>query len=377
VTGSLLEAARVLHWNSTPWLIVVLVAFSIVSSAAGDTCGPDKIRGFDRRPVATHQVTANFIAKPDAGADGNEIKRYVRYLHVLAKFSSRQLYKSSSGRCAFGANTDTSLNLHFELFSIRQDVHDECSLRRCAQTLSDLIGTASMEQAGFSETIDALAASIRRSDSADLKYPWLAARNALQEVYRHIYPAGTRERILVDISSDDFLRLNFDDFSAWFKKQQAALRNATEREGPKATASPRPTAETEDLPGATTGDVDVKELSIDHHGWGHQSIILIDHAYEREGIAGIGNVTLRALCHPSGNDVGLNAEPWREMVGRLSCHREVLGRDKWLSLYSKNEPPATGADMMRYAQAIAEVLKSDQRPYPGLRIIVGNFLREK
>jgi hypothetical protein len=348
-----------------------------VVGAAGNACGLDKIKGFERRPVATHQVTANFIAKPDAGADVSEIKKYVSYLHVLAKFSSRQLYKSSSGRCAFGANTDTSPNLHFELFSIGQNVHDECSLRRCARSLSDLIQTAIMDQGGFSQTIDALAAAIRRSDSVDFRYPWLAARNALQEVYRHIYPPGTRERILVDISSDDFLHMRFDDFSAWFKTQQAALRDANDRPGPLAATSPPPTAQTEDLPGGTTRDVDVEELSIDSHGWGHQSIILMDHAYEREGIAGIENATLRALCHPSGKDTELDVEPWREMVGRLSCHREVLGRDRWLSLYSKKEPTATGAEMVRYAQAIAQVLRSDQRPYPGLRVIVAKFSRQK
>jgi hypothetical protein len=377
VTSPRLQAARAFHWKRTSWFVLVLTAFSIVGSAAGDTCGPDKIKGFERRPVAAHQVTANFIVKPGASADAKEVKNFVSYLYVLGKFSSRQLYKSSLGRCAFGVNTDTSLNLHFELFSIGQNIHDECSLRRCARSLSDLVQSAVMDQNGFSQTIDALAATIRRSDSVDFRYPWLAARTATQEVYRHIYPAGTRERILLDISSDDFLHIGFDEFSAWFKSQQTALRNAEGRNESPVPASSPPPQQLDDGPGATTRDISVEELDIDHHGWGHQSIILIDHAYEREGVVGIENAVLRTLCHPSGKHTGLDAEPWRDMIGRLSCYREVFGHDRWLILYSKMDPAATANDMVRYARAIAQVLELDQRVHPGSRIIVAKFLQQR
>jgi hypothetical protein len=318
---------------------------------------------------------ANFFVKPAAEASDSEVKHYVEYLHVLAKFASRRLFKASSGHCSFGASTDTSLNVIFELYNIGENVHDECSLNRCVRALSDLIESTPMNPDDFSKTIDELVTQTQRTDAVDFSYPGLAARNALQEVYRHIYSPGTRERVLVDISPNDFTNIHFGDFSAWIKEQQAALRNS---QGKKdlSFASPAPSRmQTQDAPVTKAYDLQVEELSIDHHGWGHQSIILIDHAYEREGIAGIDNHTLRAVCHPNRNGGPLDLTPWREMADRLACHREFIGRDKWLCLYSKKEPPATSAEMAHYAQAIVDLFKSDEHVPAGLRVIVAKFQR--
>jgi len=338
-----------------------------------DKCDSNNVKGFERRPTSTYQVTTNFLVKPATGTGDSE-KNYVEHLHVLAKFASRQLFKISSGYCSFGSGADANLNLIFELFNIRNNVHDECSLNRCVRALSELIESAAINQTDFSRTIDELATQLRRSDSVDFSYPVLAARNALQEAYRHIYSPGTRERVLVDISPNDFANIRFDDFSAWFKEQQTALRNLAHR-GQTAVASLPSIGSTQDTPTAKTSAVQMEELSIDHHGWGHRSIILIDHAYEHEGIAGVDNQTLRAICHPNANAAPLDLEPWREMADRLACHREFIGRDKWLCLYSKKEPRATSADMERYGQAIVGLLKSDERIHPGLRVIVVKFMR--
>jgi hypothetical protein len=339
---------------------------------ARSACDSNKFKGFERLPTATRQVSAHFLAKPAASATEGEIREYLEYLQVFAKFASRQLFKASSGNCAFGSRTDATLNLSFELFSIGQNVHDECSLSRCVRKLSQFINSASISRNDFSATINDLVVGIRRSDLVDFKYPGLAARNATQEVYRHIYSSGTRERILADISASDFISIRFDDFSTWFKAQQAAFQNAQNYKK-EPSGSSLSTNSMEDVLGAGTYDFEVRELIIDHHGWGHQSIILVNHAYEREGIPGIENPTLRSVCHPNSSDVPLDAEPWREMADRLACRREFMGRDRWLSLYSKKEPRATGVEMMRYAQAIVGLLKADEHTYPGLRVIVAKF----
>src|ERR1051325_4048597 len=134
------------------------------NNPAGNDCNTIKVKGFQRRPTATHQVTADFLVKPSAGASETEIRNYIAYSHVLAKFSSRQVFKASSGYCAFGANTGTSLNLNFELFSIGENVHNECSLSRCVRALSEFINSTSIRLSDFSKTIDDLVAEFRRSD---------------------------------------------------------------------------------------------------------------------------------------------------------------------------------------------------------------------
>jgi hypothetical protein len=343
------------------------------TESAGNTCNTKTIKGFERRPTATHQVTAHFLVKPTDGATDGAIRNHIEYLHVLAKFSSRELFKATSGSCAFGANTDTGLNLNFELFGIGQNVHDECSLNRCASALSSLIESAVISPNDFSRTIDDLVAGIRGSQSVGFEYPVLAAGNAVQEVYRHIYSPGAPERILFDISASDFASIRFDNFSTWFKAQQEALRNGQAPKGQPAVEPPLSRRSMEDVPVATAHDLEVEELNVDHHGWGHESIILIDHAYEREGIFGIENATLRAVCHPKSSNAPLQAQPWQEMADRLACRREFIGRDKWLCLYSKKEPRTTVAEMMRYAHAIADLFKSDDRVHPGLRVIVAKF----
>jgi hypothetical protein len=356
-------------------LLLLVASDAIAISASNSTCDVAEIGGFDRAPSPVYRLTTNFPVKPDA--DANEVRSDITNLHVLADLSVGRSYQASSGQCTFSAGANTPLNLSFELYSINQSIPDECSLSRCVRLLWQLIESVAPDEVEFSRTIDRLVAARRRSDSVDFRYPGLAARNALQEVYRHVYPAETREGILVNISSRDFLRIDFAEFKAWLKVQQAVLRNANERKELRPPVAPAPPAPMGSTPRGRTGDLDIEELEIERHGWGHQSIAVIRNAWGREGIAGIENAALRALCHPNENNAVREVELWREMAGRFACRREVLGQDKWLAVYSKREPPATPTEMVRVAYAIAGAFKSDQSAPSGLRIIVANFLRSR
>lgn len=353
--------------------MTLLANATIATGATSDMCSSSAVTGFERRSAARHQVIARFIARPSDSADAGEIRRFATNLQIFARLSHTRLYKTSSGQCSFGGSMDTSLNLTYELVSIGQNEHDECSFNRCVRALAKTIESAAVSQDDFAGTINGIVQAIRRSDSINFRYPGLAANNALQEVYRHIYLPGTRERTMVDISADDFLKVRFEDFYRWFKIQQTALRSGYIEPLSSFSSS----SQTADISGSATHEIDVEELNIDHHGWGHRSIILLDHAFEREGIDGIENATLRTFCHPNGKSTEMKLEPWREMADRLSCHRDILGKDKWLGIFSKREPPATDADMMRYARAIAQLFESDDRPHVGLRIIVAKFLQQQ
>jgi hypothetical protein len=360
----------------------VLAQGLLVRSAFAVSCSFEKNKAFDRVPVPIHRITAKFLAKPPADADAEQIRRYFIYSVIVGKYSSRQLYDSSLGRCSFGAEVDASLELSFELFSLGRNVHDECSFSKCAQWLSDVLQYSPIDARGFANAVDAIAESRRKSDSYDVKYLRLGVQRATQEAYRHIYAAGSKERILVDLSAEDFVAAKFDDFAGWFARQQAVLQNPRNDK----TSSPQPPVSdpggsapnTANEDCGTYHDVSVQQLDIDQRGWGQRSIILINHAFESDGVSEINNPTLRAFCHPSDNDGdALDTPPWRDMAGRISCTRERLNRDRWLILFSKTEPVPTAADMAHFADGIARTIGADRCIHPELRILVANFTQQK
>lgn len=304
------------------------------------------------------------------------------YAHVLGRLASTQLFKSSRARCAFGTEIDPQFNLRFELFSIGQNVHDECSLSRCASLPSDLLGSVDIDRRAFSDAVDAVVNAARRYDSADLKSPSVSAKRAATEAYRYIYQPGTKERIYVDLSPDDFLTIGFDEFVSWFRGQQSALRELQSvQESSRRVPAPDVSShtKTEDVSCASAPDVSIEDLNIDHHGWGHQSIIMIKNGWRHEGILGIDNTALRAICHRDQKDLdSLNAARWSEVVGRVSCAREQMSdRDRWLIVFSNQETAKTGAEMRRYAIESAQAFKTDRCVDPGLRIVVVHFLKPR
>jgi hypothetical protein len=367
------------------WLVTIALVFSTASSAQEATTRDGaqdckfQAKGFERRPGPIHEITAKFILKPASGADAAQLKRHVIYSHLLGRVSSDRVFKTSLRRCTFGTEIGVTLDLRFQLFNINQNIHDECSLGYCARLLSGEIQSLDIDQQTFSNAIDSVVEAGRRRDSLDLRWPLLSADRAVGEAYRHIYPPGARGRIFDDVWHEDYERMAFDDFAGWFKQQQSRLRSFEPMEAPSPRAETSFPDESRGRPGCEPARrVDVQELNIEHHGWGHRALIMIKSGYTREGRTGIDNAVLRGFCHPDeGHPDGLDAPPWREMAGELQCFRRLtLGGDRWLVLYSSKPPAKTSAEMLRFARGMAQTLEADGCIAPDLRLLVINFLKQ-
>jgi hypothetical protein len=191
-----------------------------------------QVKGFERVPSGMHWITAKFISKPAIDADPTNLKTYIIYSRLLGSALTRQLSKTSKHRCSFGAEVDPSLDLRFELYSIGNKVHDECSLNLCAQSLSELIQSIDIDQRIFSNAVSFVLEADRRYTSFDFRRsPLLSALPAVSEVYRHIYPAGSIQRIARDTSEHDFLKVSFEEFVGWFKQQQSRLGDIEQGRG--------------------------------------------------------------------------------------------------------------------------------------------------
>jgi hypothetical protein len=341
------------------------------------SCSFEENKGFERRMSPTREITAKFIVKPEANADVKQMRMHYVFSRILGRYASRQLYSSSLRRCSFSSEIAGTFDLYFELHSIGTNVHDECSLARCAQWLSELIEKMDIDQGEFRNAIDAIAKSQSRFESGYVRNPRLGVDRAVQEAYRHIYRPGTQERTLADLSAEDFADTKYDEFVAWFRSQQRVLRSAKDGNALPGQSSPGAStyvSQDHDSGCRANSNVNVEDLNIDAHGWGQRSMIFVNHGFKTNGIAGITNATLRALCPPYEKAPGvLDSQPWQEMASRISCSRDQMNRDRWLILFFKEAPPATSAQMRRYAHAIAQTLAVDHCVHPELRVIVVNF----
>jgi hypothetical protein len=200
---------------------------------------------------------------------------------------------------------------------------------------------------------------------------------AVEEAFRHIYRVGTRERILVDVSSADYLAADRERFAAWLVEQQSAFRSVADRAAvpPNISYSGAPSPQSESC--ATAPGAPIEELNIDHRGWGHRSIIMINYAAKRDEDERIKNPTLRTLCSADDESIASSdRQLFREMKPRVSCAVMRNDQNQWLILSSRQAPSQTGQEMRRYAQEIKRSLDSDRCVYPELRIFVVNFLQE-
>ena len=224
------------------------------------------------------------------------------------------------------SESNAATDLHFHLALGPLGLKDKCSLNQCARLLSDLIESAVVDENVFSNAIATMMEVSHEHETLDFKDPSRSADRAELEAYRHIYPAGTNEHIYAHLSPKDFLEARFDQFTAWFKVQQNALRHLKRGRGPLShPLAPVSSPQTGAVDCAGVADVTVRGLNIDHHGWGHRSIIMIKNGYKTDEASGIENLRLRAFCSPDQNgDDTLNATLWREMADRLRCFRGEL-----------------------------------------------------
>lgn len=351
--------------------IVVLCSLQWTSIAVGEDKCTLSADGLVRRSTLALQVTATFITKPRIGANTDEIKKHIIYSRILGRLAATRLAKSSSERCTFGAETN-GLDLHFHLFSGRT-THNECSLSLCARELSDVLRNTAIQLNAYSLAIDSIVKDLRSADGVDFRFPLLSARRAVLEAYRYIYSTGTVERIFSDLSAEDFSEKKYDEFVAWVDRQRIDLRKTAQSASSHAEfeISPAPV----DMGSACVSkpEVKLKDLNVDHHGWGQLSLLMIRNAHKKDGADGIENTALRTFCDPNKKGADNAADsPWREMSGRVRCFRQTFNQDKWLILFGETEPQ-TLANMRRNAQSIADVLKRDTCVDPRLEIFVVNF----
>ena len=336
---------------------------------AGPSCKFEDSAIFKRRPVGVPQVVAAFIDKPRDDAAPEKLKDHILYRRLLGRLASTALSDASARTCAFGSEVNSALDLVFELNDIGRGAADECALNRCTRWMADIIMSTRLDEAKFAAAANAIAATIRQSDNPNPAHPRLGAQRASQEAYRHIYAPGTKARILVDVSAQDFVTIDFGRFTAWFETQQSLLRTPIDQTtGPQASGAAAP---------CTTGKLpDVEDINIDRAGWGQRSIILIRQAFTAEGVSGISNPSLRSLCHPGDSHNSPVSAPWATMAERVGCAREQLGDDRWLVLFSKRNPALSRSEMHAYAGTIAHALEADRCVSPSLRIFIANFLQE-
>jgi hypothetical protein len=330
--------------------------------------------GLWTNPSRVPRIVTSFIGAPSADAGTTQIKRHILYSNIFGLFVS----KRSSGQCFLWYAMDSSLVPSFEISRAGSGGPNACFQQRCTQSLSQLLDSMVLDRQAFTGLIDGLVRDIRSSDSINLSSPALSMMHAAGEAFRHIYPPGTREHILLSLSAEDYLAVQFDEFSAWLTEKQNAFRSIRDGKEPPVNSSDNepPLAEAKTcLPGL---NIPIEMVDIDHHGWGHRSLIMIKSAFRGDGLFGIENAGLRAFCPPGEQSDVLKTFPWRDMIGRISCSRRRMSdQERWLTLFSKQEPSATVTDMARHAHGIAETLTAERCVDPGLRILVINFLLQR
>ena len=330
-------------------------------------------KAFEERPASPPRIVAKFFEMPGTSADPQQLRKHVLYSNILGRLLSARPFDG----CLFLYRTDASPTLSFEVSRANNDARDTCLVRRCAHVMSKLLDSATISEQEFSDVIHAFVQTIRRSDPIDIKTPIIGALYAASKAFPRIYPAGTLEHIVHDLSAEDYQSANFHDFNIWLGKNQTTLRNVWEGKDTQARR-PSSAAPSQERSCLMVPDLRVQGIDIDHHGWGHQSIIMINYAAELLDHR-IKNITFRAFCPPHDGKTQLLAkEPWREMSERIACiftgHNET---DRWLILSSKQAPPITNADMKRYAQSIVDVLNEDRCRQPEYLVFVARFLRER
>jgi hypothetical protein len=363
----------------TPGFTKAALAQTIPSenSAESKCNGVEQQKGFELR-LGSQKIISKFIARPDENADHLQIQRHMSYLQILGKIAATQVYNSSSRECLLAPEFDyASLHLMFTLVGRSEN---KCLLSFCASRLSKFLESAPADPGGFFAAVNEISNGLRRLESVDLSYPMLSTNRAAGEAYRHIYPPGSMERIYFDLASQDYHDIEVDGYTNWFLDQQRNLRNViagnVSSEGSLGEGS-LPERQTEDEGCATSQDAVFQEIKIDHHGWGQRSLIMINHARRPGSTVAIKNAALQAFCDPHRTSIdGLDSFPWTMMDGRIQCFGQVVNQDRWLILYSVQDPPS-GEDMSRYARAIATTLRADKCVPPNLQIFVVTFLRQK
>lgn len=359
--------------------LLIVSTQSVPADSAENACSVarDTKGVFTRRDMSGPDIVARFIDLPRSDAGVDAVRRHFVYESILGRIASLRLSDATSRSCNFTYKLYGSLDLYFAPLDFARPGFNECSLSKCAASLVELLQSMTIERSAFSQVV---AEGVQFMSEPENEVPnslYDGQRLATVEAYRHIYEGGTHAHTLLSLRAEDFGSADYNDFQRWFGRQQALLQQRVETSPGvddvlRSATSPSSQDGSKDC---QKTEVKVRELGINHHGWGHQSILLIKHGFHASGADGIDNAVLRAFCPPhAGSAKILDSEPWLEMTGRISCSRESVDRDHWLILASEKRPVATSIEMKRYAQAVAEVLSEQGCVRPDMDMILVNFL---
>lgn len=318
--------------------------------------------GIFRRDPDVERFRVKLPPAPNTNAD--QIKLHFIYSTVLTRYLTNELSSVSLRQCVFVPAVDASFDLEFEPLHLNADKPGTCSINQCAGWLSDILKSSAPNPQKFAKAATEVANALTRADVANTKYSRVTARRAALEAYRNIYPVGSNEQILLGLSAEDFRSIEVSDFANWLKQQQFVSRK---KESPVL-------AESLPVSCGNEKNLTLREINLRREGWGHQSIILINHAYERSGINSLNNRALRQLCHPN-VDVPAAAVPqqWHDMQGQILCAREHVNKDRWLLLFANNSS-SRKPELEKFAAQVAETFRADSCINPDLQIYVVKFL---
>lgn len=322
---------------------------------------------FDRRSGPALQISASFI-QPPRDADSIQLKQHFLHTRLLGRYLSRQAYTKSSRRCSFLPMIDASGGLDFELVSINDRVHDECSLRWCASLIARTLEADGVNPSAFAQAVSLVTDATRRFETPDLRYPKTVASRAAHQAYLEIYPPESRERIFVDVSSQDYQKVQFADFNVWVAKQRRQSESDRERQVSPVT--------TDQPDNSCSMAPDVMRIDVRRPSPGYEAIILLNYGAENVERAQPSSLVLNALCgigeKPQAN---LLSEKLSSFSNKISCSREQLHRDRWLLIFGKeySSPNVSELDQLAHELrgALAALGCSDRR----LSIYLAKFLR--
>jgi hypothetical protein len=343
-------------------LIVGTVLVIAPPSAAEEVRGgvAKSVEGGEKGRIGNHLIYR--LPADASAASPSEIRIHLVNENILGRFLTMKL-RSVDRRCSYGYDVEPDFSITLEAFNI----NDESLLSECGQQLSNLLRTVEPNEIEFGSTRKAIADVKTRASSGQSTYLVLGVTSAAIEAYRHIYADGTPEKILADLDASDFENVQYDEFLNWYRKHfdgTTADAFSVAPDTPDLTVQHACKARPIRM---------VQQLDIAKSGWGQRAILLVDQGYSTAGAAGIANPTLRKLCTHPVQTVPAGDAVSDRLRGILNCRRQYVGNDKWLVVYSKEQPVASLDEMKDLAQTIASALGGETCSETRSRIYVVNF----
>jgi hypothetical protein len=326
---------------------------------------------FDHVPESGPRLTSRLFAIPKDRPTAADVRTHLVNEIILAHFGAAKLV-SVEKTCRFDPIVDSNFLIYFDVDDLDRGNVNECSLSRCARSLSSILKYELPDERAFRNAIDS---SVAATEQVKIEQPGLLAlglRQAAIEVFRQLYADGTPEKIAVTLDASDFAAIRYEDFLTWYRGFSDRLAGTT---SPLNSVAGANAVASQNICKVRPGPM-VRQLDIDRRGGGHKAILVIDQGYSGSGAGGIANAALRELCPPYAADKKAPSFLPDRLAGRMSCVRDGLGDDRWLVVYSSKPPVATLSEMTALAESLAPALGGETCSDTRARIYVANFTRE-